>query len=548
MLEYLANLVVLISIYWILATSLDLAIGYCGIFSITQAAFYGLGAYASALLSLNLPIVFPFNLFGSVVITSTIAYLSSHILLRLRQDYLALATLAFGIIIQECFRNAEFLTGGSRGLSGIPSIQIFGFSFQDPVSAAVLSLVISGIVVFCLHRLEQSQFGIFLRGIDNDEISLQTLGTDTFRLKITAFNIAAIGAAIAGSLYAHYSMSLDPNRFSIDESFLIISAIALGGKRSLLGTIFGVMMLILIPEALRFLPLSSYKLAALRDVIFSIILILILIYRPQGLFAAQIKPFATKFSSPTSIKSPHLQTSNPKALLEIQHLYRKINSDFSIDIQNVQLATGQIYGIFGANGSGKSMFFNILTGLIPADQAIASFSGKPIRQFTPDRIANLGIARTFQSVRLHPELTILENLSLIQPTSIFQLIWNAISPRATVLHLNISYARELLERINLSAYANQPASDLSFGQQKAIEIIRAISRDPQLLLLDEPMSGLSRQIRPILIAELRRLRQTGTTIVIIEHDQDFLASICDRWIQIKDGSIIQQSDSPPYAE
>jgi branched-chain amino acid transport system ATP-binding protein len=116
------------------------------------------------------------------------------------------------------------------------------------------------------------------------------------------------------------------------------------------------------------------------------------------------------------------------------------------------------------------------------------------------------------------------------------------------LHPKIRYARELLENIHLSAYANQPASDLSFGQQKAIEIIHAISRDPQILLLDEPISGLSLQVRSLLIAELRRLRQTGVTIAIIEHDQEFLASICDHWIQIKDGSIIHQTDSPPYAE
>jgi branched-chain amino acid transport system permease protein len=547
MIEYLANLLVLISIYWILATSLDLAIGYCGIFSITQAAFYGLGAYASALLSLNLPIAFPFNLFGSVVITSILAYLSSHILLRLRQDYLALATLAFGIIIQECFRNAEFLTGGSRGLSGIPSIQIFGFSFQDPVSAAALTLVISGIVVFCLHQLEQSQFGIFLRGIDNDEVSLQALGTNTFQLKITAFNIAAIGAAIAGSLYAHYSMSLDPNRFSIDESFLIISAIALGGKRSLRGTVFGVFMLILIPEALRFMPISSYQLAALRDVIFSIILISVLILRPQGLWPSQIKPLTTKFFPSTSTKSPPLPPPNQEVLLDIQHLYRKINSEFSINIQNIQLATGQIYGIVGANGAGKSMFFNVLTGIIPADRAIASFAGKPIRQFTPDRISNLGIARTFQSVRLHPELTVLENFSLINPAKIPTLIRNAFFPKNKLPHPDINYARELLNNINLTEYENQPASDLSFGQQKAIEIIRVISRRPRLLLLDEPISGLSLQVRPILIAELRRLQQTGVTIVIIEHDQEFLTSICDHWIQIKDGSITHQTDSPPHA-
>jgi branched-chain amino acid transport system permease protein len=544
MIEYLANLIVLISLYWILATSLDLALGYCGIFSIAQAAFYGLGAYASALLSINLQVAFPFNLLGGVLFSASIAVISSFFLLRLRQDYLALGTLFFGIIIQECLRNWEFLTGGSRGLSGIPSIQIFGFTLNNPVASAIISSIIAGIIVFCLYRLEKSQFGTFLRGVDSDEISLQSLGTDTFQLKIAAFTIAAIGASIAGSLYAHYSMSLDPNRFSIAESFVIISAIALGGKKSLPGTTLGVVILILLPEVLRLLPLSNFKQAALRDVIFSAILIFILIFRPQGIFPRK-KALSLVQRSVYLAPANHNYNviSGDNILVHIKHFNKKISSDFSINIQNINLEKGKIYGIVGANGSGKSMFFNILTGVVKADLAEASFDGKNILNFAPEKIARLGISRTFQSVRLQKELTVIENISLVKTANIPKLLWDALFERFSLLTLDFNYARELLNNINLSPYENQHVSELSFGQQKAIEIIRAISSNPQLLLLDEPMSGLSLQVRSILVDELLRLKNTGTTIAIIEHDLDFLNTICDRWIYIKDGSITQQLGS-----
>jgi branched-chain amino acid transport system permease protein len=545
MIEYLANLIVLISLYWILATSLDLALGYCGIFSIAQAAFYGLGAYASALLSINLQVAFPFNLLGGVLFSASIAVISSFFLLRLRQDYLALGTLFFGIIIQECLRNWEFLTGGSRGLSGIPSIQIFGFTLNNPVASAIISSISAGIIVFCLYRLEKSQFGTFLRGVDSDEISLQSLGTDTFQLKIAAFTIAAIGASIAGSLYAHYSMSLDPNRFSIAESFVIISAIALGGKMSLRGSTLGVVILILLPEVLRLLPLSNFKQAALRDVIFSATLIFILIFRPQGLFPRKKALFSLN-KSVCAAQNKHAQNIvlEHNILIYIKYLHKKISSGFSIKIQDIHLEKGRIYGIIGANGSGKSMFFNVLTGVATADVAEASFDGKSITNFTPDKIARLGISRTFQSVRLQKDLTVIENLSLVQPANIPKLLWNAFFQRSLFSNLDFNYARELLNSMNLAPHENQQASELSFGQQKAIEIIRAISSNPALLLLDEPMSGLSLQVRPILVDELLRLKNTGTTIAIIEHDMDFLNTICDRWIYIKDGRITHQLDSP----
>jgi branched-chain amino acid transport system permease protein len=547
MIDYLANLVVLTSLYWILAASLDLALGYCGIFSIAQAGFYGIGAYSSALLSIHLHLPFPLNLLTSAIIGGIIALMSASILLRLQQDYLALATLGFGVILQETLHNWESVTGGSRGLSSlfpaIPPIQIFGYPVTTPTSYALLTSLSAGLVILILYKLERSSFGVFLRGINSDETALQSLGTNTLRLKATAFTIAAIGAAIAGSLYAHYLTALNPSRFSINESFVIITAIVLGGRMSTLGILSGATALIIVPEILQIIDLPAVKKAALREALFAVILITILIFRPQGLFPRK-RP--TKEISPDS---ENLSTYQPlsddsipsETLLYINYLSCPINREFTLNVSQLRLETGKIYGLVGANGSGKSTFLNALTGLIPVARAKLIFAGHQITKFHPDKIARLGIARTFQSVRLHADLTILENLSLAKPVSLSRLLIQGLWRPIGNSNLDLTVTKSLLSQLHLTEYQNYIPQELSFGQQKAIEIVRAISRQPRLLLMDEPASGLSDVAQSTIISQLLFLKNKGTTILIVEHDQDFLNQLCDHFIYIDNGSITSKS-------
>jgi branched-chain amino acid transport system permease protein len=286
--SYLAHLVIFLGIYWILASSLDLALGYCGLFNIGHAAFYGIGAYTSALLSIHLQIPFLLSVFLGGILGALVASLLCVSVSRLHGDYLALGTLAFGVIVEGTLRNWTQLTGGSRGLVGIPTASIWGRPLASTLAYAGLVIIFAALVAFVLHRITNSQFGRIVQSIRSDEVAASALGTSVKEYKVVVLSLSAFFAGIAGGLYAHYLGSLDPGRFTITESFLIISMVIIGGITSLRGALLGTALFLLIPEILRLVELSSAKLAAIREIIFASSLLIVLIIRPQGIIGKRI--------------------------------------------------------------------------------------------------------------------------------------------------------------------------------------------------------------------------------------------------------------------
>jgi branched-chain amino acid transport system permease protein len=279
---YLMHLLVLIGIYAILAMSLNLAMGYTGLLNIGHVAFYGIGAYTSALLALSLGLPFWFGLIAAGIVAAIFGILLAIPTLKLRGDYLALATLGFAIIAEAVMRNWVSLTKGPLGLPGIPKPSIFGYSISATGAYLVLVLIFALLTYLFMRHITRTPFGRVLKAIREDELVARSLGKNSTKFKTIALATSAFFAGIAGSLYAHYITFIDPSSFTVMESILIISMIIVGGLSSVEGSIVGAIILLLLPEPLRFLPLPSYAIGALRQIIYALLLILLLILKPGG--------------------------------------------------------------------------------------------------------------------------------------------------------------------------------------------------------------------------------------------------------------------------
>ena len=280
---YLIHLLILIGIYVILSVSLNLALGYTGLLNLGHIAFFGIGAYTSALLTMH-DVSFLIAFIAAGVIAGLFGFLLVLATGRLKGDYLALATLGFSFVITSVLLNWQSLTRGPLGIPGISKPSLFGLSISNNFSYLIFVLIITAIVVFVIYRIVNSGFGRLLEASRDDDIGLQVLGKNTFKLKWKAMMISAFFAGIAGSLFAHYITFIDPSSFALQDIILVFTIVIVGGIASLRGSIIGTVIIMLIPEMLRFLALPSSILGPARQIIYALILILILMYRPRGIY------------------------------------------------------------------------------------------------------------------------------------------------------------------------------------------------------------------------------------------------------------------------
>ncbi|MBC8501414.1 MAG: branched-chain amino acid ABC transporter permease [Nanoarchaeota archaeon] len=280
---YLTHLLILIGIYVILTVSLNLALGYTGLLNLGHVAFFGIGAYTSALLTkAGVPFLLAFIIAG--IFASIFGYLLVLATRKLKGDYLALATLGFSFVIYSLMLNWTGLTRGPLGIPGIEKPSFFGLTISSTYSYLIFVAVICILSVFVIYRIVKSPFGRLLEATRDDEMGLRVLGKNTFKLKYKAMMISAFFAGIAGSLFAHYITYIDPSYFTIPEIILLLSIVIVGGIASIKGSIVSTFVILLIPEALRFLALSSSILGPARQVIYAMILLGILLLRPRGIF------------------------------------------------------------------------------------------------------------------------------------------------------------------------------------------------------------------------------------------------------------------------
>lgn len=281
--EYLLHILILILIYWIASLSLNLVAGYTGLISISHAGFYGIGAYTAALLSLHYGVNFLLIMPAAFCVAAVFGVLIGFPALRIRDDFFVIATFGFQIILFQIMNNWMELTNGPLGLPGIPQPQLFGYTFSSHVDFLILSAVFAGIVFLITYRLTNSPFGRLLKSIREDEIFALALGKNVNRVKVTAFAIGAGLVAIAGALYAQYITFIDPTSFTVMESVFMLSIVIVGGAGRLSGSIVGAVLLVSIPELLRFVGMPSSIAANMRQILYGGLLVLFMIYRPKGI-------------------------------------------------------------------------------------------------------------------------------------------------------------------------------------------------------------------------------------------------------------------------
>jgi branched-chain amino acid transport system permease protein len=281
--DYIWHIVVLIGLYSILTLSLNLIAGYTGLLSVAHAGLYGVGAYTAALLSLHAGTPFILNLTIGMILTAAVAVIVAIPSLRLYDDYFVIATFGFQMILFSLFNNWMSLTQGPLGLTGIPRPLIFGWQVGTNAEYAVLVVVVAFLSFLILHHIVCSPFGRTLRAIREDEVFAQSLGKDVWLAKVLAFVISAAFAGLAGGLYAHYVMFIDPTTFTILESILLISMVIIGGAGNMLGAVVGATLLVILPEVLRFLGLPDSVAANIRQMVYGGLLVVFMLYRPQGL-------------------------------------------------------------------------------------------------------------------------------------------------------------------------------------------------------------------------------------------------------------------------
>lgn len=281
--EYLIHIAILVSIYAILGLSLNLVVGYTGLLSVTHAAFYGIGAYVTAILLTSYGMNFFLAVLISIVITAIISLLIGFVLSKFNDDYFALGSFGFNVIIYSVLLNWQSLTRGPLGIPGIPRPSIFGFVFSENLSFLILSAVLTLLVYLVCQFITTSSFGRVLKAIREDEKAISVFGYRVLWYKLSIFVISAGIAAIAGSLFASYITFIDPSTFTLNESIFILAIIILGGLTNNKGAVLGAVCLILLPEILRFVGFPDSVAAQMRQVVYGVILILLMLYRPQGL-------------------------------------------------------------------------------------------------------------------------------------------------------------------------------------------------------------------------------------------------------------------------
>jgi branched-chain amino acid transport system permease protein len=530
-----------IGIYSLVAIGLALLTGVGGIVSFGQAAFVGVAAYATAWVSaLNGYSPWLGLVFG-VALTCCVAAILGVVTLRLQGHFLSLSTVAWGLAIGFLFGNIEGL-GRFNGISSIPPISIGSFAL---VSSSQIYFLIWGIVAAVLllgYNLLDSRLGRAMRTLRGGNTLVESLGINAFQIKLVTFVIAAFLASLSGWLYAHMSRFISPGPFDAGMGIEYLMMSMVGGAGSLLGGVVGAAVVTLLKNSVQdYLPLIAKGASGQLEIVaFSALFILFLQWARQG-----IVPFVARYLPKIKRERPQpapplprrAQPAPGELLLKVDGAERRFGGLVAVNNVSFEVRSGEILAVIGPNGAGKSTMFNCLTGALRVNKGEIVFAGRPITRDAHSRIAKAGIARTFQHVKLRPRMNLLENVMLgtyaRTRTGLFAGAFRLNQrEEASTRHEALTQ----LERVGLGEKPFELAGNLPLGNQRILEIARALAADPALLVLDEPAAGLRRQEKLRLAELLRSLRADHLTILIVEHDMEFVMSLVDRIVVLDFGS------------
>ncbi len=531
---------------------LVLLTGVGGLTSFGQAAFVGLGAYATAYLTTAASWSPWLALLAGLVITFAVAFILGAITLRLSGHYLPLGTIAWCLSLYYLFGNLSFL-GQYDGIAGIRPINLFGWSLLDGRDIFYLIWVFVFLSMWATRNLLDSRPGRAIRALKNGKGMAESFGVNMATYKVIIFVYSALLACVSGWLYAHMQRAVSPSPFGLNYGIEYLFMAVVGGGTSVWGAIMGSSLILLLKDQIQnVLPKLINTTSNFELVVFGVLMILVLQYARDGIWPIISGWWASitgqdqamrKRGAPPAVEALP-QRERPQAgtlVLDVDAARKQFGGLVAVNDISFKLKAGEIVGLIGPNGAGKSTTFNLITGVLPVTSGAVTFLGKRLDKLPSREIAKLGVGRTFQHVQLLPTMTVLENVALGAH------LRSGVGVLQAALHIErkdearlLHEAAKQLQRVGLGDYLYEQAGNLALGQQRILEIARALAADPVLLLLDEPAAGLRYKEKQELAKVLSQLRSEGMSILLVEHDMDFVMNLTDHLVVMDFGTKIAE--------
>ena len=558
--EFTVVIMSYIGLYALVAAGLVMLTGVGGMTSFGQAAFVGLGAYATAWVctsplagaaltgiigSAGLPWL---GLALGLAITFAVAWTLGAMTVKLSGHYLPLCTIAWGLSLYYLFGNMDFL-GGQTGITGIPPLMVFGYSLASPRALGVLIWAVLLIALYLLHNLLDSREGRAIRSLKGGRVMAESMGIDTARYRLKLFVLGALLAAISGWLYAHLQRFVNPTPFNLNIGIEYLFMAVVGGSGYLWGAVLGAAVITLLKEKLQdILPTLLGTTGNFEVIVFGLLMLLVLQRFSGGLWPALerfghsfLKPGARRHTGAVALLARRALPARGEVLLQASAVTKRFGGLVANNSVSMNLRAGEIHALIGPNGAGKSTFFNLISGVDDPTTGTVQLMGQSMAKLPSRVFASLGLARTFQHVRLLGTRSVIDNVALGAHGRAHR-GWIA-----SMLRLDraeeaalLAEARQQIERCGLGMYADAPAASLALGQQRLVEIARALAGQPVALLLDEPAAGLRHLEKRALASLLSQLRSEGLGILVVEHDMEFVMNLADRITVLEFGTVIAE--------
>ena len=549
-------------ILMIVSIGLNILIGHAGLVSLGQAALYGLGSYMAAWLSLRQGVPFLPAVLAAVAATALMGAILAYPTVRVRGVYLAVITIAFGLVFENILKEWLSVTGGTQGLIGIPRGNVFGFSLTRPI----YFWVVAGCLIFAFvvqYNVIHSRYGRAMRATAQSENAARALGVNPVGVRTLAFVISAGFAGLAGGLYTFLNLFVNFETFTFFHSISFLLMVILGGMGSLVGPIIGTSILTYLAEILQ--DLREWQIFA-----YGALLLAVMFVMPRGIvgtIGSVYQRLSTRSRGRESGPWPNAAvkisdilrppTTNTDTALATEGLTLRFGGLTAVDNVRIKVKVGSVHALIGPNGAGKSSLLNLISGFYTPTEGRISLFGRDITGQPSHALARLGIARTFQNTELFGQMTVEENvLAAFIPHYRSTLAETLLRlPRfGSEERAFREQARELLNFVGLSDYVSEQARNLPFGHQRRLEIARALALKPRLLLLDEPAAGLTHGEIEGLKALIRQLANCDVTVILVEHHVDMVMTVSDHVTVldygrvIADGAAAQVQDDPAVIE